>query len=419
MEVYTYWRCPYCKGIVHGKERSCPNCGSAIPNNVKYMMPDNPEVMRAIKNGEILMRDEAHTLRTEEGYVAEIVDKEDENEDPNWLCEFCGYQNPSDATSCKGCGAPRGDKTYFDAKSEEEEKRDRHKRTYGKFDATPMKENKDDDYEKYQEYVEEEEKQRDAKERLAEYKLRTRRNERQNEQNEELEKTIRHGFLICIGVLLFIAIMIWLYTPVTRQAFVESFRWTRSISVDEYKKCRESDWSLPSGATLVSTAEEVHHYEQVFDHYETKTKQVPYQVLDGYDTSFRDLGNGRSEVIKTPRYRTEYKTETYQEAVYRQEPVYRTKYYYDIGRWKKIDSLDTRGNGQEPYWAETSLPTSVSSPSFGDKRQGVRSENYYVTLKPEEGEVYETTFSYDKWKNMKVGDYIEYQSYRFSKKPIE
>lgn len=97
------------------------------------------------------------------------------------------------------------------------------------------------------------------------------------------------------------------------------------------------------------------------------------------------MGNGQAKAEKEPVYKTVYHTETYQDPVYRKEPVYKTKYYYDIGRWKKVGSLDTSGSDQNPYWHETDIPTSVSNPSYGDRRQSGRNENYYIILTDSKG----------------------------------
>ena len=426
MTVWGYWKCPYCKGIVQGKSRTCPNCGSAIPNNVKYLPPDHYEVKQAISNGTILIPKDEQFV-DEKGIVSEVVKQDEVRDNPNWVCEFCGYQNFNEEDYCEGCGAPRNSKTYFDTPSEEEQKKEKHSHMYGKFEASPMVPfNKDDEYEhfeKYEEYIDDEDDEADEEDNNSSSVYVSHLHKDSEPYREEV-KTKRSlsinpmPILKGLGIVLGILFLVWLFWPVTRKATVESFRWTRSIHVEEFKKVRESDWYLPSGAKLAYTQEEVHHYDHVLDHYETKTRTVYEQVFDGYETSYRDKGNGQFEVVQTPKYKTVSKTETYQEPVYKDVPVYQTKYYYDIGRWRTVDELRTAGAGQEPYWAETNLPSTVASPSFGDRKQGSREQSYYVKLKPEDDEAYETTFDYDKWKSMKVGDNIEYKSFRFSKKPI-
>ena len=158
----------------------------------------------------------------------------------------------------------------------------------------------------------------------------------------------------------------------------------------------------------------------MLDHYEKKSRQVAEQVLDGYDKSYRDLGNGQAEVVETPRYRTEYRTEYYDEPVYRQVPEYRTKYYYDIGRWKSIYSLDSSGSDHEPYWHRDadSLPSSVSNPAYGNKRLGSRQEKYYAIIQDAKKREQKVEYSYADWMATQIGDKISYKTFRFSQKPL-
>lgn len=134
----------------------------------------------------------------------------------------------------------------------------------------------------------------------------------------------------------------------------------RVISIEDYKTVEESGWSLPSNARLQNSNTEIRTYNKVFDHYETRTRQISEQVLDHYETRVtgtRDLGNGYFEEITTqvPIYRTEYRTETYQEPVYRNEPVYDTKYYYEIEKWVVTRSVKTSGNDKEATWGDVVL----------------------------------------------------------------
>ena len=202
--------------------------------------------------------------------------------------------------------------------------------------------------------------------------------------------------------------------PINREAKVESFSWKRLINVEQYTLCHESDWYVPSGATVTSRRQEIHHYDKKLDHYETKSRQVSERVFDGYDTSYKDLGNGQAEVVETPRYRTEYHTEYYEEPVYIDVPVYRTKYYYDIGRWKHHSYLETKNNNKEPYWYDTDLPTNIENPEYGDLRQTTRTETYTVHLIKPDGEKYSTNFAYEKWLSLRINDLISYKSFRFT-----
>lgn len=411
--VYTYWECSYCKSLIRGDSRTCPNCGAPIPNDVKYLMPDNEKVIKARKEGKILI---GNTHIDEKGIVADIVEKKDERDKPNWLCEHCGYQNFDEDTTCRGCGAEKTTKNYFSDKDES-------------FDEPEESEEESESTTKSE--TEKSNKLSDIKNKIF-----------------GIISNIPVNYAIYFGIgIIALIFLIWLFTPVTRVTTVQGFKWQRTIDVEEYTLCHESGWSTPAGATVTDTREEIHHYDTVLDHYETKTRevseqvfdgydtetrQVSEQVFDGYDTSYRDLGNGQAEMVQTPRYRTEYRTETYQvpryrtewhtetyqEPVYVQVPVYQTKYYYDIGRWKYVYNLPTSGSDQEPYWHNTDLPSDVFDPNYGDLKQTSRHEKYIVIILNEDGESIETEYDFNLWTTLLPGDKLTYKSFRFTYRPL-
>ncbi|MBE5871554.1 MAG: hypothetical protein E7294_09895 [Lachnospiraceae bacterium] len=372
--VWGYWKCPSCATIIRGDNRVCPQCGTPIPNNVRYMPPDDPQVREAIGNGKAV-----------DSYV-EYVDKEKESDQANWNCEYCGYQNPYDALTCQGCCAPRyeSEQDYFGNAMNHTEEDKKEREIHGLPNNRPAPPP-------------------------------VRPQVGQNNRQTDAKQKRFTGIAIAAVVILF---LIWLFTPVTRSSVIQSFRWERNVEVEEYTLCHEDDWTLPEGATLTDTKQEIHHYNQVLDHYETKTRQVSHQEQDGYDTEYRDLGNGQYETVQTPRYKTVWETETYEEPVYKDVPEYRTKYYYDIGRWKKVDDLPTSGNDQNPVWHECEYPEDVSSPDYGDKRQGPKQETYFVIIKDKKGKEQEVEYPYSEWTALSAGDKISYKTHRFSNKPL-
>lgn len=150
--------------------------------------------------------------------------------------------------------------------------------------------------------------------------------------------------------------------------------WQRSIDIERYQTVEESDWYLPSGARLQYSQKEFSHYEQVLDHYETKTKKVAHERILGYEdyvSGYRDLGNGYFEEIVSSRpvYETYYEDETYQEPVYRDEPVYRTKYY--------------------------------------DEKVSIRSEKYYITGLNKKNKSSNILLSFEDWNSVEVGQTVK------------
>ena len=393
--VWTYWKCSACGNIIRGDSRVCPACGTPIPNGVKYLMPNNPEVLHAKEQDKILTNGEVHSkFVNEQNIESELVDEEKISFQPNWTCSYCGYQNYDSQDSCENCGSSKFESkaNYFGERTIPQE--DPYKSFINEIKEPPLVSCCD----------------------------------------VETHSTLGEGFsaffrnilsLICqpkvlkIGsIIAGIIFLVWLFFPITREAKIEGFRWQRTIAIEEYKLCHESDWSVPSGGKITSQKEEIHHYDKVLDHYETKTRQVSERVLDHYDTHYKDLGNGQAKVEKTPVYKTVYHTETYEEPVYRSVPVYRTKYYYDIGRWKEVDSLITSGTDQKPYWKESTLPSSVSNPNYGDRKLGNRKEDYDVVIKDGKGRYQFVSYSYADWKQLELGQTIKYKTFRFSQKPL-
>lgn len=361
--IWGYWDCPYCgtKGI-RGDNRKCTYCGIQIPPDTKYYIKQD---------------------------VHEEVEQSKLDSAAHWICEYCDTQNPAAANYCTNCGSPRSDarRDYFG------------RGLNGAPDRPPQP---------VQEPI------------PAPAQAYT---PRQNVSPAAATNTrsasdffVRHKKKLIIGLVLLF--LIWLFVPITRTAEVTGFEWERSIAIQEYRNVDESDWSLPQNANLHRTAQEVKSHRQVLDHYETRTRQVAKQVPDGYDTDYRDLGNGQFEEIKTPRYRTEYETETYQEPVYRNEPVYATKYYYDIDKWVDAGSSRSSGCDHEPYWRETGNPPASSNPRLGDRRDGKRTEEYCAVIKTAKGGEERKKYSLTEWKKLSVGDRIEYKTFRFSQKPL-
>ena len=188
------------------------------------------------------------------------------------------------------------------------------------------------------------------------------------------------GFYFAAAVFL-----LYVFFPRVEEKTVTGFTWERNISIEEYKTVQESDWSVPPGGRVYKEETEFKEYVDVLDHYETKTERKSRSVFSHYMYV---------NSIPVPVYRTEYYTVSYQEPVYRQEPVYATRYYYEIEKW--VDSgkdYSSRGNDQEPYWRTdyTLAP---------NERDIDRSEAYTV--------VYDNGMSdsktYDEWLSIHIGD---------------
>lgn len=196
-------------------------------------------------------------------------------------------------------------------------------------------------------------------------------------------------FLCCAGVLFY---------PHKETVTVTGFEWARNISIEDLRTLQESDWSVPSGGRVYKEQTELKTYVSVIDHYETKTETKSRQVIDHYDTaySYSDNGNGTftEHTKQVPVYKTEYYEETHQEPVYRQDPVYATKYYYDIDKW--FDSgrdYPSNGTDQNPYW-------NTDYTLAEKERDTDRTEKYTVFYDNGKSD----DLKLDDWLNRNVGD---------------
>jgi hypothetical protein len=196
---------------------------------------------------------------------------------------------------------------------------------------------------------------------------------------------------------------------------VSSVGWTRIINIEANKQYSESDWNLPDGAELVNQKQEIHHYDSVLDHYESREVQRSRQVVDHYETyyTYTDNGNGTFTEVphERPVYTTEYYTETVQQPVYRQVPRYATKYYYNIWRWVTSRTASASGQDHDTRWPD---------PALGEnEREGQRGETYRFSVenvkKASDTAVYrvdETT-----WKGLNVGDLVHITAKRSGSDP--
>lgn len=355
------WDCTYCgANKVRGSLRECPQCGHPRDEDVTFYI-DNP------KN---YVLDEAAIERARKG--------------PDWVCPSCDCLNPADNTICEGCGTPRDadTKNYFE---NQQEKRAEYKQEQTEWKAF------------HSEYRPPEESPKTPSEPPKQAK----------------RKKINWAPILKIGLatILIIAViagMVALFTPKTVTGTIEGMSWSRSVEIEEYKTVRESDWSIPPGGREVSRSEELHHYDQVLSHYETKTRTYTEQVLDHYEeyvSGYRDLGNGHFEEITSQRpvYRTETKTETYQEPVYKQVPVYQTKYTYNIEKWVHKSYEKTSGNDKTPYWSDYECQTK--------ERVGTKSETYTVSVKDSDGKAKDYTLSFEQWNSLNLGQEVKLKAY--------
>lgn len=354
--VKGYWDCPYCSSReIDGLVDFCPNCGVHKPKDVKYYLKGNVTTNTTYSKSQV---PDSDVLSEKELEKAGISKEECDGKHKEWVCDFCGSLNNWADNVCSSCGSQKDESDTLyggEKKSGEEPKEPQHTE-----------------------------------------------NSQDKEQPSVWDK-IKRSFVknrkAAAIVTVIVAVLSVMFFPYKKVVTVKSFAWERNISLEEYKTVQESDWNVPAGGRVYDEKTEIKSYVSVVDHYETVWETKTREVFDHNETSttYSDNGNGTftEHTTTTPVYRTETYQESHEEPVYRQDPVYATKYYYDIDKWVDTgNDYPSSGKDHKPYWNEDYKPMADNI------RDTDRSETY--TVKLDNGKTQEK--SYSEWKNMKIGD---------------
>lgn len=382
------WDCSYCGTIgIGGLTHDCPNCGKTRGQDTVFYMAGQKRY---------LSDTEVKNVGTE----------------PDWHCSNCDSLNSSFSSCCKNCGNLREQSTedYFDL---------RYRKGCEKEKSESLNYSKNTEYfsnhcsnnppalschfspflSSDSELKEVDRKNKNDYSPSCHYPSFLSRSMGSVKENSG----IIFGIL---AVILIISLLGSLFTPKIVTGTVEDFRWERSISIEEYRTVDENGWYLPSDARLKYMTEQIKYYEDVLDHYETRTRTYTEEVFDHYDYyyTYTDNGNGTftEHEHSTPVYRTETRTEYYDEPIYRSEPVYGTMYYYEVDRWVWKENVESCGNDKEPYWGEYEFSE--------NEREGGRTEQYFIRVAFDD-DTKEYSVEYETWNSLKYNDNVELKVY--------
>ena len=340
--VMGYWDCPFCGSKeIRGDVVNCPSCGRARGDVQFYV--------KGYQEGQNLREEELNQFEQLDDEKAQTFSK-----NPDWYCSFCNSLNSDNAQFCGNCGSSREDSeaNYFQMLQKK--------------------------------------KEREAAEAAAQPQPAAPRAKRRS--------PLAVFLIILLAV---IGLFVWMNGNKTAgDLTVTGLQWVRNINIEENRMFSESGWTLPAGAEQTDARSELHHYDQVFDHYESV--QVPYteQVYDHDEYTLVDNGNGTFSEVSHPVYRTETRYRTEQQPVYVPVPRYQTKYYYNIWRWTPSRDVTASGEDHNTPWPEVVLGE--------NEREGDRSEIYTFTVEHRKEKKSPETYALaeDEWMKINVNDNV-------------
>lgn len=147
--------------------------------------------------------------------------------------------------------------------------------------------------------------------------------------------------VFCVLVITAVVTCGYFYFRATERPLrIREFSWIRTIEVEAYKTVHEEGWQVPEGGRVASERLALHHTDRVLDGSELKY---------GYD-----FFSGKWKWRSVPKYKD--------------VPVYKTKYSFNVERWVHERIERANGNDHNPHWPAVTLGE--------HQREGMRTESY-------------------------------------------
>lgn len=353
------WRCLRCLNANLGRHLHCQTCGVKRDDNVQFFLDEDNAV------------------------VSDAALLNQANAGADWICQYCGGNNRALDRSCTSCGSERTGEN----KQLQEEIRGVNDWTEAAQKAALL-----------------------------------------NSQNAPPKKSffssrlfkiallgagiIGACFVVLFGVLVYISTLEY-----SCDLEVVGLEWHRTVRLEEYKTVRETAWEgeVPKEARVQSKENALHHTDKV----PTGTRQVletyTERVADGTETYVcgrKNKKNGyfEDEYCTRTKYKDVTKTRMKTETIYKDVPVYKTRYTYLIDKWVAAGEKNTSGNDFNPHWAAVQINNART-------REAGREENYSLLCKELGGnnKLYKYKVESDGWSRFQNGMHLHGKTDFFGK----
>lgn len=304
MAVYEgKWRCLRCASVNAGREVNCLKCGVKRSEDVVFFLEDDAS---ALTDEQLLNQAKAGA---------------------DWICRYCESNNRASEAQCSGCGSLRSEANKQLAEESggindwSEAALKAQKFAPSATNAPPKKSF--------------------FSRRLVQFAL------------------LGAGLFGVVFIALFAALIYISTLEYPVELEVSGLEWQRTIALEEYKTVSETAWEgeVPQNARVQSSERAVHHTDKVPDGTRTVPETYSEEVADGserYVCGRIDKKNGYFEdkYCTRTKYKTVTKTRNRTETIYKDVPVYKTRYTYLIDKWIPAGEKTTSGSDFNPHWAD-------------------------------------------------------------------
>ena len=352
MAIYEgKWRCLRCASVNAGRDVGCVTCGVKRSADVLFFLEDDAPSL------------------SDEKLLAQA------NAGADWICLYCGSNCRASENQCAGCGSLRTDAN----KQLAEETRGVNDWSEAAQKIYPA-----------QKFAADAPRESFFSRRLQKFAL------------------LGAGALTLIFTALFAGLVYISTLEYAVEVEVSGLEWQRSIALEEYKTVTESAWEgeVPGNARIQSNERALHHTDKVPNGTRTVPETYTEQVSDGtekYVCGKINKKNGYFEdkYCTRTKYKTVTKTRNKTETVYRDVPVYKTRYTYLIDKWIAAGEKTTSGNDFNPQWADVKTDNVKT-------RESSRTENYILICKELGGDnkLHKIQIAPEKWRQFQTGQRI-------------
>ncbi len=374
-DLIGLWDCDSCGLTNTGTNTKCDSCSASTPKTGPYK--NAVYVGDALGNSPYYLGEKPKTVSKKEEHITKGGS--------NWRCSHCSTENHTlnkdltEVTECKNCGNSH-------------DHQDQHR----------LK--KDNDYVNLFTKKISSNKYQTAQFSNNELSQKSSPSSKETSLTLEKRREKKYSIIILLSLISVVLIFICYYFFFSIQEFsVKAIdkSWERTLEIQKEVTVIEEGWSIPSGGRKQRSWRAQSGTKQV----QVGTETESYRCQTGsetYNCGHTDNGNGTFSPNTCTR--PTYGSCTRTVPRYETQPVYDTRYEFEIERWKHARYYPTKDNYLDDHYI--TLPHWEEDYALGEKEKVVKNDQAYTITFTHLDEVDETNFtknySQPKWDSLKI-----------------